>query len=65
MPVPALLGWGLSRTKRYDSLQALEQNALLRRKEKGMIYLSPALMYRGRAENYTKAFETWMRLGGE
>lgn len=65
MPVPALLGWGLSRTKRYDSLQALEQNALLKRKEKGMIYLSPALMYRGRAENYTKAIETWMRLGGE
>ena len=65
IPIPALLAWGMSRTRRYDSLQVLEKKGLVNHKEKGMVYLSPAFIYRGRAENYSKAVEAWMKLGGE
>ncbi len=65
IPVSALLGWGMSRSARYNALQALKQKGVVSLEEKGMVYLSPTLVYRGRAENYTKAIEAWMRLGGE
>jgi hypothetical protein len=65
IPTPALLAWGMSRTRRYDALQILEEKGLLNNKQKGMVYLAPNLVYRGRADNYGKAVETWMKLGGE
>jgi len=65
IPAPALLAWGMSRTRRYDALSALEEKGLVNRQEKGMVYLSPTLVYRGRVENYAKAVEAWMKLGGE
>jgi sugar-specific transcriptional regulator TrmB len=65
IPIPALLAWGMSRTRRYDSLQVLEKKGLVNHKEKGMVYINPNLVYRGRAENYSRAVEAWMRLGGE
>lgn len=65
MPLASLLGWGMSRARRYDAIKTLKQAHLVRDGEGGIVYLSPSLAYRGRAENFSKAAEKWLKLGGE
>jgi hypothetical protein len=64
-PVSALLSNGVSRTTVYRALEALKELDLIVGPTKGMVYLSPKLIYRGHTRDWGMAMHYWRYLGGK
>jgi hypothetical protein len=64
-PTSVLLLNGVSRTTVYKTLEVLRQLGLIAGPTKGMVYLSPKLLYRGPARDWGMAVHYWKLLGGK
>jgi hypothetical protein len=64
LPFKALTGRKISRPTLFLLIARLEKLSLVRRAN-GLIYLSPRLVYRGQAKNWSLAFKFWSSLLGE
>jgi hypothetical protein len=64
-PTSVLLLNGVSRTTVYKTLEVLRELGLIAGPTKGMVYLSPKLLYRGPARDWGMAVHYWRLLGGK